>query len=215
METTSRDEPAFTSSIDMVGVYTYGIDLSWCRDARRVSPRMPAYLLETCYEGEPYGRCPAASDVRRQQWWALLGCGAGEIYGVEGLWQFDDGWQQKLGSALSVAEQRLFTIAQQVSWQTLELDDALVPDRGTDTGEIAATRTSDGKQALIYVPPDGASTFTADLSQMSGAVTATWLDPTGSHSMPAGNGLTGSHAFTTPGGNGRGDGDWVLMLAVP
>ncbi len=217
MESTSRDETAFAGSISMAGVYTYNLALPVCRSARLRTPTMPTYLIETCYENDAYGRCPAKGDVRRQQWWSLLGCGAGEIYGIEGLWQFASMWPQKLGSPVSVGEQQLNAIAQQVAWQTLALDDALVTaGRGT-TGmpdEVAAARTADHKQAVIYVPPAGASTITVDLSRMSGPVTATWQDPTADHSVAAGDGLTGSHAFTRPGNNDGGDADWVLVLTT-
>jgi hypothetical protein len=216
METTSRDEPAFTKSIDTVAVYTYNLALPACRLARSAAPRMPTYLIETCYEDEPFGRCPSHSDVRRQQWWAFLGCGAGEIYGVEGIWQFDNRWSQKLGSPVSVGEQRLLAIAQQVAWQTLELDDALVTSgRGAagSSAEAAVARTADHTQALIYVPPDGGSTITVDLTQMITPVSAIWQDPTADHSVAAGNGLTGSHTFNLPPGNNNGgDSDWVLVL---
>jgi hypothetical protein len=217
MESTSWTEQVFRSSIDSVGVYTYGLALPMCRSAR-AQTAMPTYLIETCYENDMYGRCPAISDVRRQQWWSMLGCGAGEIYGVEGIWQFDSTWSQKLGSPVSVGEQQLSAIVQQVAWQTLALDDALVTaGRGT-TGmvdEVAAARTADHKQAVIYIPPNGAAQITVDLSQLSGAVTATWQDPTADHSIAAGNGLTGSHVFKTPGSNDRGETDWVLVLDVP
>src|SRR5262249_41670788 len=94
MGATSRGEAVFTSAVDLGGVYTYQVDFQKCRAARSDArfPRMPTYLIETCYEDEPFGRCPATGDVRRQQWWALLGCGAGEIYGVDGIWQFDARW---------------------------------------------------------------------------------------------------------------------------
>jgi hypothetical protein len=217
MESTSWDEQAFRGSLAAVGVYTYNLALPGCRSAR-MQTAMPTYLIETCYENDAYGRCPAISDVRRQQWWSMLGCGAGEIYGVEGLWQFDSTWSQQLGSPVSVGEQRLNAIVQQVAWQTLALDDALVTaGRGTSgmVDEVAATRTADHKQALIYIPPNGAAQITVALSRMSGPVTATWQDPTADHSIAAGDGLTGSHMFTTPGTNNGGETDWVLVLTAP
>ena len=217
MQTTSWDEQAFRSSIDAVGVYTYNLALPPCRSAR-AQTAMPTYLIETCYENDMYGRCPAIGDVRRQQWWSMLGCGAGEIYGVEGLWQFSSTWPQKLGSPVSVGEQRLSAIVQQVAWQTLTLDDALVTaGRGTsgNVDEVAAARTADHKQAVIYIPPNGAAQITVALSRMSGPVTATWQDPTADQSVAAGSGLSGSHVFQTPGVNKGRDTDWVLVLSAP
>ena len=215
-ESDSRDETAFASSIHLVGVYTYQFVLQNCRDARADLPRKPTYLIETCYEGETIQGCSgSASETRRRQFWGLLGCGAGEVVGNFRIWKFASGWPQQLGSRVSIAEQRLLAATQQLPWQTLSLDDALVADRGTDYSEIAAARTADGKQALIYIPPDGAATFTVDLSRMAGPVTATWQDPTADHSIAAGDGLTGPHEFTMPGNNNGGDRDWLLTLVVP
>lgn len=44
---------------------------------------------------------------------------------------------------------------------------------------------------------------------------ATWQDPTADHSVAAGNALTGSHVFKTPGNNDGGDSDWALVLTAP
>jgi hypothetical protein len=218
-ESTSRDEPAFAGSIQLVGVYTYFPDLPACRAARAVTPRKPAFLIETCYENETIRSCPdTAADVRRRQWWGLLGCGAGEIVGNNPIWKFGNGWPQQLGSPVSVGQARLAAIAAQVAWHTLALDDALVTaGRGTpgDDDEVVATRSADHRQAVIYLPPDGASSITVDLSRMTGAVTAIWQDPAADHSVAAGDGLTGSHTFTTPGANSGGDADWVLVLTAP
>jgi uncharacterized protein DUF4038/collagenase-like protein with putative collagen-binding domain len=218
-ESTSRSEPMFTSSIDLVGVYTYQQILPACRAARTDTrfPRMPTYLFETCYEHETIQGCAATTaEVRRRQWWGVLGCGAGEIVGNSPIWRFGTGWAAELGSPVAVAEGRLAQLVQQVAWQTLELDDALVTaNRGTGYAEIVATRTADHRSALIYIPPNGAATITVDLSHLTAAATATWQDPTAVRSVAAGTALTGSRMFTTPGNNSGGDKDWVLVLSVP
>jgi hypothetical protein len=218
-ETTSLAVSAFASSVDLVGVYSYQIVMPACRAARAVTPRKPTYMFETCYENDPFGRCSGRGEIRRQHWWGLLGCGAGEIYGVNGVWQFESEWQQKLGSPLSLHEQRLVAIVQQLPWQTFALHDALVTsDHGSGVSEIAVARSSDRVHALIYSPPSppgGASTITLDLTQMSGPVAATWLDPTADRSVAAGTNLTGSQTLTRPGANAAGDQDWVLQLSVP
>jgi hypothetical protein len=224
---TSLDEKAFVDSLDLVGVYNYQDSLQdVCRSARADSLRMPTYLIETCYEYETVqARCsPDPFDVRRRQFWGWLGCGAGQIYGIGGpmssLWQFSSSWQDKLGSPAAVSASRLLAIAQQVSWQTLSPDDALVTTGQGSPGmpdAVIATRTADHKQAVIYIPPSAASTITVDLTRLDGSVTATWQDPTADHSVAAGNGLTdGSHVFKTPPGNNNGgDSDWVLVLTAP
>jgi hypothetical protein len=224
-DSTSRTEGAFQGSIKLVGVYDYGDDLQdTCRTTRSEAPRMPTYLLETCYEGEVIQGCSgAASETRRRQFWGWLGCGAGQIYGIGGMWQFDANWQSKLGSPVTVSAQRLLAVAQQVAWNTLAPDTALVTAGGGDVKtefEVAAARTADHKQAVVYVPPgtppSGIVPITVDLAELSGAVTATWHDPTADHSIAAGDGLSGSHVFTRPSGkNSGGDTDWLLVLTVP
>jgi hypothetical protein len=219
---TSRTEQAFTGSIKLVGVYDYGDDLQdTCRTARNGAPRMPTFLLETCYEGEVIQSCSSDPlEARRRQFWGWLGCGAGQIYGVGGIWQFSPGWQSKLGSPVTVSAQRLLAIAQRVAWNTLGPDAALVTAGGGDVGsefEVVAARTADHKQAVIYLPPDSPATaVTVDLAELSGPVTATWQDPTADHSVAAGDGLAGDQVFTRPpGNNSGGDTDWVLVLTVP
>lgn len=218
-ESTSRDEAAFANSISLVGVYTYMNDLQTCLAARKVTPRKPAFLIETCYEHESIRSCPdTPADIRRRQWWAFLGCGAGEIVGNNPIWKFGTGWPQQLASPASLGEQRLAAIAGSVAWQTLAPDTALITVGQAPAGndaELAIARSADRKQAVIYVPPAGASAITVDLTRMTGSVTAIWQDPAADHSVAAGDGLTGSHAFTTPGRNNGGDSDWVLVLTAP
>jgi hypothetical protein len=219
-ESTSRDEAAFATSIEVVGVYTYRDVLQSCSAARAASPRMPTYLIETCYEHETIQSCAGTTaEVRRRQWWGWLGCGAGEIVGNNPIWSFGTGWPQQLASPVSVNEARLLGVAQSVTWQTLAPDTSLIT-AGAGTGylAVAAARTPDRTQAVIYIPPDASgsvSTVTVDLSHLSGSVTATWQDPTSNASMAAGTGLTGSRAFTKPGANHDGDGDWILVLRSP
>lgn len=224
-ESTSRDEPAFASALSLVGVYTYKDILAPCQRARNTTPRKPVFLFETCYENETYNSCGGtAAEIRRRQWWGLLGCGAGEISGNNPIWLFDSGWPQALTSAGSNSQVRLVTLARSVRWQTLALDNALiVADNGTGYAEVAAARTTDAgdMQAVIYFPPDlgpaipSPAIVTVDLARMQGAVTATWHDPSAVRSMPAGTGLTGRHAFSKPGKNAGGDTDWVLVLTSP
>jgi hypothetical protein len=220
-DTTSRSESAFTNSIKLVGVYNYQQDLQdTCRATRTDadSPRMPTFLIETCYEGETIQGCNAApSEARRRMFWGWLGCGAGQFYGIGGMWQFSSSWPNKLGSPVSVSAQRLLAVAQQVAWPTLS-DTAMVTSGGGTPGtasEVIARRTANGKQAVIYIPPGGGSSITVDLNQLTGSVTALWQDPTADHSVAAGDGLTGSHTFNTPGANSGHDSDWVLVLTTP
>ncbi len=210
-ETTSRAVASYLPIIDLVGAYTYKPALPFCRSARAESPRKPTFLLETTYENE---HDAPVSEIRRQQWWGMLGCGGGEISGNNPIWKFGSGWPNQLGSSLSKHQARLGAVIGAQRWHELALDDALVTARGSDAAEIAATRTGDGKAAVIYIPPAGASSITVDLARLTGPVDATWYDPTSDAHTPAGTTLVGSHAFATPGKNAAGDGDWVLVLVA-
>jgi hypothetical protein len=217
-ESTSRDEPAFASAIDIVGLYTYLDILGPCRSMRAATPRKPTFLFETCYENETIRSCAGTTaEVRRRQWWGFLGCGAGEISGNAPIWEFGSGWPQALVSPLSSSQVRLTTIAHSIRWQALAPDDALITaGGGSGYTEVAAARTIDAgpKQALVYFPPGSASSVTLNLSLLGSSVTATWQDPSALHSMSAGTSLNGSHAFAKPGKNGGGDSDWVLVLTT-
>jgi hypothetical protein len=216
-ESTSRSEAAFADAIDLVGVYTYQDVLPACQTARAVTPRKPTFLIETCYENEGIQSCmKLPMEARRRQWWGLLSCGAGEISGNDPIWSFDTGWPQALTSPVSISQVRLVTIARSLLWQSLVPDNTLITaGLGSGYTQVAAARTADRKQALIYLPPGAASSITVDLSRMIEPVTATWQDPTAVGSMSAGGGLTGSLKFTAPGRNASGDSDWVLVLSTP
>ena len=78
-----------------------------------------------------------------------------------------------------------------------------------------AARANDGPWGAVYVPT--ARTITLDLSGFSGPVRAHWYDPTsGAMSAVAGSPLanTGNLMIATPGVNGTGTSDWVLVFDV-
>ena len=86
----------------------------------------------------------------------------------------------------------------------------------SDSDYATAARTPDGTLAVVYTPVR--HTLTIALNNFSSRVTARWYDPTANTFMaipgsPFPN--IGTHNFTTPGNNGAGDGDWVLLLEGP
>lgn len=209
-ESTSRDEPMFALMIDLVGVYTYAVTLPLCRATRALSPKRPTFLIETTYENE---RGVPVHEIRAQQWRGMIGCGAGEIAGNNPIWRFGKGWSAHLDSPLSKSHVRLNEIAKSVRAEAMVYDAALiVAGVGAGAAEVAAARTPDGTEAIVYIPPSGAGSITLDLSRMSAAVNATWNDPTSSATVPAGSELTGRHVFSVPGSNAGGSRDWVLVL---
>ena len=81
---------------------------------------------------------------------------------------------------------------------------------------IAAAATPEGDLLVLYVPPAGTASrsFEVDLSRMGGAVRARWYDPStgGSIPVPGTVGSAGPYGFDTPGVNGSGANDWVLIV---
>ncbi|QQR90008.1 MAG: DUF4038 domain-containing protein [Myxococcales bacterium] len=211
-ETSSREKSRFADRIDYVGAYTYGYTLPFCRSKRDEQPTRPTFLLETRYENEAG---ESVVNIRRQQWWGMLGCGAGQISGNRPIWLFDSGYADEYDSPLSLYQQRLAALISARPWYDLEPTDTLVTSgEGSGSSEVAASLTADGTLALVYLPPDHNSGITVDLSLMSGSVTATWYDPTTDASVSAGSSLSGSQLFSHPGTNSEGQNDWLLELTT-
>jgi hypothetical protein len=78
---------------------------------------------------------------------------------------------------------------------------------------VTAALTPDGSLGMAYLPQGG--TITVAMSKLQDAVTARWFDPSANTFAPIAASPfsnTGTQQFTTPGNNGAGDPDWVLLL---
>jgi hypothetical protein len=99
-------------------------------------------------------------------------------------------------------------------------DHAVVTDgygKGTATALTACS--TDGRQAVTYVPSTGTQsrTLTVDLGRFTGPVTARWYNPTdGRYTATSDAPLPnrGPHTLRTPGDNGTRTNDWLLILQV-
>jgi len=201
---------------------------------------VPHYLLEPEYECV-VSRCPNAAGfltndrqrLRRQAYWAILSGGTGHFFGNEPTWNFAAGWDgaQGIGSPGNQDMERLNEFFTSHAWYNLVPDQnhaTVTAGYGTYAGPdyVTAGRTPDGSLVMAYVPPGsgttptgpvntGARTLTVNMAQLSGPATAQWFSPaTGVYSTIAGSPFTnsGSRSFTTPGDNGTGTNDWVLVL---
>jgi hypothetical protein len=77
---------------------------------------------------------------------------------------------------------------------------------------VAAAATPSGTWLLAYLPPSH-GTITIDMTVMSASAQARWWNPTnGAFSAIGTFPNTGTRAFTSPGNNGTGSSDWVLVL---
>lgn len=82
---------------------------------------------------------------------------------------------------------------------------------------MTAARTTDGNLVMAYVPSTGTGTRTisVDMVKLGGPAVVRWYNPTnGTYTSIAESPLanSGSRDFTTPGDNGTGTNDWLLVL---
>lgn len=200
----------------------------------------PAYMTEPAYENAWYAPLIAARhQIRAANHWAITagalgGCNAGAQYRwdwqvaqnplntIAGAWTLDLSYSHALYQSLSHWLMRPSGTATGYAGRVL-----VVSGAGSGDSQITSCMTSDGVQLLAYIPPTGTTTTTTlsvDLRSMSSTCTAYWWNPTTGvlcgNSGSAGsigtfaNSLA-SQSFTTPGDNGTGRNDWVLVCKVP
>jgi len=184
----------------------------------------PTFMVEANYEFEQNGGTDGGTteNLRRQEYWTALSGTTGQLYGSAYSWRLQGDWQDNLDT-IGI---RQLSYVKQLFGSRKWYD--LVPDRAhqvlirgfghyskddsitTDTYATAASAT-DGTLAMAYLPD--IRKVTIDLSKLSGQVTARWFDPSNAAFTDIGSfANTGTQAFTPPGNNGDGDGDWVLVL---
>jgi hypothetical protein len=176
---------------------------------------MPFFLIEASYEFE------SASEtlVRTQAYQASLSGAMGHLYG--GIWRFANGWEADLNPPGLASLRHLRTLIDSYAWWTLVPDTnntMLTAGVGSGSSRAVGARSSAGAFAILYAPSVRA--LTVDLTGMSGpSVRARWFDPTsGAYTEASGSpfAASGSVTLTPTGSNGRGLGDWVLVLeSVP
>lgn len=202
---------------------------------------MPQYVIEGRYEC-PVSNCPGSTLptyltndprlIRRQAYWADLSGGTGQFFGNEFVWSFAHGssgfapgyWDgpEGIGSVGHQDMERLNRLFTSHDWYKLVPDQdhaTVTAGHGTfGAGDyVTAARAEDGSLVMAYLPPTGTETrtLTIDMSQLSGVATAQWFNPTtGTYTTIAGSPFAnvGSTNFATPGDNGTGTNDWVLVL---
>jgi len=184
----------------------------------------PTFMVEANYEFEQNGGTDGGTteNLRRQEYWTALSGTTGQLYGSAYSWRLQGDWQDNLDT---IGIRQLSYIKQLFGsrkWYDLVPDHAhevLIRGFGhyskddsitTDTYATAAS-TTDGTLAMAYLPD--IRKVTIDLSKLSGQVAARWFDPSNAAFTDIGSfANTGTQAFTPPGNNGDGDGDWVLVL---
>jgi hypothetical protein len=233
----STDEPAFAGAITLNAAYArpapYAVTLRGYNYARA----MPSFLIEAVFEAgssPPEQGDPAS--VRGYEYGAYLFGIGGVLYGHRDIWEFSTDtwssgldpvhqrWQLSLDAPGAQDMARMDGLLDGLAWWTLVPSNTngmkqLVTGGGGAFGNadyVTAAALRDGSLLLAYVPSTGTAptTITIDMSALSGPVRARWWNPTTATYTAIGTGLpnVAPRGFTTPGNNGTGANDWILVL---
>ena len=187
------------------------------------TPVLPAYVIEAYYEGE---HAMTRTQLRQQDYQAVLSCIGGYVFGNLPLWDFDTGWQAcdgcrgigGLAAGRGAAGQ-----CGVVEPGAVEPGDAAGTVLVTGGGDIAprGRRCGSGERhdaaGIPAVDGNGDADDHGPDGGAGGPSRGRWYNPTsGIYIDITGGAYTlanrGTHAFTTPGNNGTGTNDWVLVL---
>jgi len=230
----STDDAAWLPIIGLNASYTYFPTYAEVLAAYNLANFLPVFMVEANYEFENNTGGPVTTNayiLRKQEYWTNLSGATGQIYGNHFTWTFatDPGnpsndWHHNLDTPGALQMPFLQALFIPRAWYNLVPDQnhsVVTAGYGTfsSSGQVsandyaAAARTPDGTLVLAYLPT--LRTVTVDMTQLAGATTARWYDPSnGSYSGIAGSPFpsSGSRNFTPSGNNSGGDPDWVLVL---
>ena len=228
------DAADFAGLIDQNSFYGYGpgangLVYETAARAWDVVPPRPAWQQEGIYEQDPNvpAFTGAAWETRRARYWSVLAGGiAGDGFGSRDAYK----WVRfpaslfSPGAEYSTVAFRLFAT---LPWWRLRPAgtghgragrDLVVSGGGTPGRPdfVTAAVVEGGSHLVAYVPPTGAAprTLTIDLSALSAPARARWYNPASGAWTEIAARLpnAGTREFVTPGDNGTGLGDWVLVL---
>jgi hypothetical protein len=173
----ATDQKAFAPFIDINTIYGYGPrgqgqTYETARRAYETVPPRPVVLFEPNYEGEQVGGTGLRQDVRRSQYWAVLGgATAGQNFGTKGIWNWQrSGWWDWLGKGQPTWADRLdspgsrdmghlFSLFDALPWQDLHplgLQEGLhrvgVTQPNGPKDQIVTATTLDGRWLVAYFP---------------------------------------------------------------
>jgi len=191
----------------------------------RRRPVRPFVLLETTYEDE-HDSTPDL--IRRQAYWAMLSGACGQFFGNNPIWHFDGpglypakmDWRAALGAAGSHDMAILGTLFAHLPWQRLapEENHAVVTEGfGADTATALTAVTEGSTLSVTYIPSTGTAQreLGIALGGFAKPVNARWYNPTNGKSTAVEGSPFRDRAaprLRTPGDNGTGTNDWVLIL---
>lgn len=225
----SSDDPAWASIISINGTYTYAPTYLQMWHSYNHTPVAPTFLLEGHYDLMDYGHpvdYGTPSVLRRQEYWAMLSGGKGQLYGNGYTVEFLAGWRDYVDT-VAVSQLMIWhSFFTSLPWQDLVPDeDHTVVTAGLgDAGDLnsrasradfcTAARTPDGSFVVAYLPTP--RDITVNMASMKGPANGKWFDPTNGVYAPLSGGPypnSGTRHFAPPTKNrGNDDNDWVLLL---
>jgi len=239
---TARDQAAFAPHMTLDNAYGGNRSYIQTLQAWNRPNPLPTFYNEGYYEDTVLGvgAVGTPTQMRAQICWALLSGATGHIFGSDHVWGFGApqglpgkpqppfDWRAGLDRQPSREMGYIKKIFAGRAWHALVPDqDHTVVTKGYGTfgkedrtpgGDfVTAARTSDGSLVMAYIPSTGTGTrtITVDMARLNGPTGARWFNPTSGASVmingsPFAN--SGTRDFTTPGDNGSGANDWVLVV---
>lgn len=235
-ESIASDQAQFDRYQTLGSVYTHGGNTATqTRRAYAANPARPAFLVESAYdeEGPPSGaqwspgnyyNGAATPPERRFIWRGLLNGIAGYIQGNGYTWPFNNGvWEAHLDSVGQRDLGRLNAFWKSIEWWRLVphglggIGTLVTAGAGAIDSDnyVAAAATPLGDLLVAYIGPGHTGSVTIDMTKLRGSASARWFDPTsGTYTAVSGSPFAnaGTRAFTPPGNNSAGAGDWVLQF---
>jgi hypothetical protein len=221
---------AYTANLNVDFVYTYFETYDYTLAAYHSSPVLPTILGETNYETENNtGALSSPADdfvTRQQMWYAMTSGAAGHVFGNGHVNHFDSSYQSNLDTTATAQVKYLPQLFNQYPWWTFTPDSphaAVTAGYGSYSGNngnmynatYATTAWDGANYSFTYTP--ASTTLTVNMTKFSKAVAARWFDPSkGIYQVINGSPFsnTGTQNFTSPGVNGAGANDWVLVLST-
>lgn len=194
--------------------------------AYAVAPPRPFVMIESTYEGEHDSKPP---QIRRQAYWSILCGAAGQFLGNNPIWHFDGPglfpspltWDQALDSQGSRDMATLHRLFEQVPWWELKPQPGpglVIEGAGEGIGQTLTAVATSRKLSVTYIPSIGTEprVLTLDTRHLANPVTARWFNPVSGELTTAKESPLASSSrvsVRTPGDNGSGASDWILVLA--
>jgi len=188
----------------------------------RKYPIKPFVLGESQYEGEDTASCKPFSPteiVRRQAYWSVLSGSCGEAYG-SWCWMVNKNWRKVENDHGATQMGLVRKFFEALPWYNLvpDIDQKLIVEGGGTYGKTdfaTAAFLPDHSILVLYLPPSGKEkrNLTVDISAFKGKPDARWYNPV--------SGIYTPFEFrydrkmlkvTSPGDNGEGSNDWILLI---